>query len=313
MWLSRPRCSITAVKLKISGLIALSLAILAVMGIQIPLLPDSPLDMTLRDATHALLFGLLTYAWLKLLRPGAVVLRLMLLSLLLLALCAEIIEGLVYNGWSIADLSGNLLGVILGYALWKLVELRAPRWPAGIPYGLVAMLILSITVILPVTLAVHRSVEQHQWYPVLLDAGMRSARPQVVFLSSEQNAEFAWTDRGLYLHLLENGIRGLVLTDFEPDWTRHSFLIIDVENPSPAPFRFEMHIRDRTGSAEWGDRFNFEQNLESGTRAQLRIPLKEIEYAPADRVMDLSQIAVIAIYSGAEGSDSIILHNIALE
>lgn len=307
------RPSILAVKLKIPGLIALSMAVLAALTIQVPLLNHSQLDMALRDATHALLFGLLTLGWLRFLQPDIVISRWMMLALLLLALCAELIESLVYNDLSPLDLSGNLLGVLLGYFVWKLMTPDRKAAAAKLLYLLAITTILSATVIVPVSIALHRAISQDRWYPVLLDPDMQAARPEVASLAADRDAEISWSDDGLHIRLLGDEIPGVVLTDFVGDWTGHTQLVIDAENPSLTEFRFEMHIRDRQGTADWTDRFNFERTLAAGSRTELRIPLKDIERAPADRTLDLSQITVIAIYSGAETSDSIILHRIGLE
>lgn len=305
--------SIVAVNLKIPGLIALSMAVLAALTIQMPLLDHSQLDMVLRDAAHALLFGLLTLGWLRFLQPEVVVSWWMVLALLLLALCAELIETLVYNDLSPLDLSGNLLGVLLGYVVWRLMAQDRKTVPVKLLYLLAIITILSATVIVPVSIALHRAISQDRWYPVLLDPDMQAARPEVASLTASRDAEFSWSDDGLLVRLLGDEIPGVVLTGFVGDWTGHTQLIIDVENPSLTDFRFEMHIRDREGTAAWTDRFNFGQNLAAGRRTELPIPLKDIERAPADRKMDLSQITVIAIYSGAEPSDSIILHRISIE
>ncbi len=312
-----PRAFEAAVTFKISALIALSLAMLVALSIQIPLLSDSELGMTLRNATHALLFGLLAFGWLTLFQPAGAIagsrLPASLLALLLLALSAELLEAIVYNGFSLVDLSGNLLGVLLGFAVWKLIVRPSDRQPRRGPYVLLAALILMATVVAPVSLSLNRVIQQARWFPVLLDGGMSSANPRITPLRSGPDIETTWLDDGLHLRLVGGGIPGIALTGFEPDWTGHDCLMLDVENPSSTRFRFEMHLRDQTGSAHWDDRFNFEQMLEPGERAQFQVPLTEIENAPKGRQLDTGRMAVIAIYSGAAHSDSIILHSITLK
>ncbi len=91
---------------------------------------------------------------------------------------------------------------------------------------------------------------------------------------------------------------GIIFHDIWPDWRPYSTLIIDLGLAGEPSLEVNIRVNDRLhklGNQPRNDRFNKTISLHPG-RQTLRISLDEIQYAPKERRMDLSQIEGIVIF-----------------
>ena len=109
---------------------------------------------------------------------------------------------------------------------------------------------------------------------------------------------------------------GVLLHDLYPKWSRYSALIVELENPQDASLNLALRVDDdehRFGEQQYSDRFNRQFELPPGEMT-LRIPLTDIENAPADRQMDLSAIDGLVLFAAqSEAGRSFVIHSIRLE
>jgi VanZ family protein len=85
------------------------------------------------------------------------------------------------------------------------------------------------------------------------------------------------------------------------NWQGFSALCLSIYNPEPEPLRITISIRDHEHFQRGGrydDRFNRSFHIGHGWN-DIRIPVQEIETAPADRTLDLSRLSEVVIFTSA--------------
>ncbi len=92
---------------------------------------------------------------------------------------------------------------------------------------------------------------------------------------------------------------GVALEYFPRDWRGYAFLKIDLFNPEPEPIALTCRVNDRAHDLRgyrYEDRFNRSFQIVSGWQT-ISIPLEEIRTAPAQREMQMDDIANLAIFA----------------
>jgi VanZ family protein len=89
---------------------------------------------------------------------------------------------------------------------------------------------------------------------------------------------------------------GIVLDEPYPDWRAAHTLVLGLRNPGELDLSLALRVHDRAHNLQFRDRFNREFILRAHERLEVSIPITEIEHAPADRLMDLSRIAGVAVF-----------------
>jgi VanZ family protein len=89
---------------------------------------------------------------------------------------------------------------------------------------------------------------------------------------------------------------GIALEEPYPDWRMAHTLVLDLRNPGDLDLPLAVRVHDRAHSHQFRDRFNREFTLRAHESLELAIPIAEIEDAPADRLIDLSQIAGVIVF-----------------
>ena len=107
-----------------------------------------------------------------------------------------------------------------------------------------------------------------------------------------------WTAaRGLVakLDMRTTDFPGMSSLEIHPDWSRHETLVIDFYNPGK-PLNLSLRVHDRAHNQQHKDRFNTIVRLPGGP-TQARIPLARIHKAPEVRIMDMTHIQGLVMYS----------------
>ena len=89
---------------------------------------------------------------------------------------------------------------------------------------------------------------------------------------------------------------GIHLDEPYPDWRTAHTLVLDLRNAGEFDLSLVVRVHDRAHNLKFRDRFNREFTLRAHERLEIAIPIAEIEHAPADRLMDLSQIAGVVLF-----------------
>jgi hypothetical protein len=102
------------------------------------------------------------------------------------------------------------------------------------------------------------------------------------------------------VHLDQGTFPGVAWERPAPDWRGFDSLVLDLANPGTEVLVLSLRIEDMHHDLGFADRFNRRITLEPGIRHQACIPLPAIENAPRNREMDLSAIARVMLFAGAE-------------
>jgi hypothetical protein len=103
---------------------------------------------------------------------------------------------------------------------------------------------------------------------------------------------------------------------FEPmaDWRAYRYLVLDLTNPGQSDMPLTLRILDRGHSWESADRFNGPIVVPAGRRVTVRVALAMVERAPRGRLMDLSHVANLLLFSALPASgETLYLSRIGLE
>ena len=89
---------------------------------------------------------------------------------------------------------------------------------------------------------------------------------------------------------------GVSVIEPYPDWSAYKTLRLEIHSSQAQAFDLVLRIHDGLHNNDYSDRFNRPLKLMPG-RNMFRIPLDEIQRAPAARDMDMRQIAGIMLFA----------------
>lgn len=116
--------------------------------------------------------------------------------------------------------------------------------------------------------------------------------------------------------LLDGAWPGVAFNDIWPDWRDYGDLLVEIENPEAAEIEISIRVNDRQhhdGSQEFSDRFNRKLALGPGLHT-VRISLRDVEFAPGTRKMNLADINKLIIFARRqEAGRRFVIHSIYLQ
>lgn len=203
---------------------------------------------------------------------------------------------------SALDVLHDAAGAALGLAVMALAERRGDPRAAG---PVVAVLLGAVTLLAWEPLRCARAyAERAAAFPTLAPAGPLADRAFV----AARNATLAWTSlpstwrrpgESAALHLqFEPGARpALELLEAVPDWRGHGVLAIDLTNPGAAPAQLLLRILDERHDWTHEDRLNLPLDIPARARMTVRVAMPAIEGAPAQRRLDLANVANVMLFA----------------
>lgn len=277
----------------------------------------SELSRALEDAMHAPLFAVIAIAmliWLRRARPLESFSREYLRALIAavaLGAFGEIVQSMTesrHAEWR--DLLYDFLGALAGLCLFAPFDKRR-RLRTRVRRKLSVLAMLSLAAVAtPVGAAVLHRLQMWQGLPELgtwnWDTTHRFVNPisadiNVVALPQRDGAQSC--GRVLNVSPEEKGRWvGVSFDEPWPDWTGYSGLEIDVVNPIDEPLQVMVRIEDDAHNDELNDRYNDVFDVPADQSRTIRLSLLDVQYAPASRRMDMSNIARIVLFQDAEKS-----------
>lgn len=103
-------------------------------------------------------------------------------------------------------------------------------------------------------------------------------------------------EKALRVKFLPGDWPGVDLYEPSPDWRGHQSLTLDIVNPTDEPLSLTLRTHDVHHNNAFEDRFNRRFEVDPHTRANVRMPMAEIEAAPHGRQMDLQHMADVLIF-----------------
>ena len=260
---------------------------------------SGPLLKSVWNLGHILLFALLTLAvrpwqWLGGWRLWLVVTAV----LLAVGTGIELIQGEYNRDLDGRDLLRNLIGGWLIIA-WRPVFLPGTRASAR-----QCLLAATATLLLCFELGGTGIVAARQWQvhhqlPQLYDFSHQNPEPFWSGNPAVSGSHSVNHPHSLKIALGTETYSGISLDNLPSDWQGFERLVITLFNPSTEPLALTLRINDvahdRSEHA-YNDRYNTRLILEPGFNTFTR-NLADIENAPADRTMDMSQIRRMGLFA----------------
>jgi hypothetical protein len=147
--------------------------------------------------------------------------------------------------------------------------------------------------------------------------------PQLAQLDSVLGRHFLVASEAHFVATADGSLRvqpdrgrwpGFSLEEVWPDWRGYSTLVIDLSNPGTEAYWILVRIDDRRPDPHYADRYNQRFGLAPISRRLIRIPVAEIESAPAGSKMDLAHIQRIMLFEdGSTPTHAFYLNSLRLE
>ena len=227
----------------------------------------------------------------------------------------EIAQGMMGGDPSGGDLGRDLIGCLVASAFFSeqrfAVEKPMRRGVQAVAVGLV------MAAALPMVRAFYDEVIARLRFPVLADfespfeIGRWSGNAR---LSIDRTVFFAG-QTSLKVDLNTDRYSGATLKYFQGDWKGYDRLSFAVFNPEAEPLKISCKITDHAHDVSgyrYDNRFNRSYEITAGWH-RIEVPIADIENAPRQRKMDLTQVTQLSIFaSGLKHARTIYLDDLRL-
>jgi VanZ family protein len=275
------------------------------LGVSLPQFSNL-LERSLFDLSHFPLFVLIGYSALLCFKPTLsdrwTRWATALMAPLLFGALIEVVQTQVGRRFSFYDLWNNLLGIVVALLFYLSWKIRAISINKAL---LAAFVLMAIALNQPLYWA-WLYWERHQAMPDLLniDSPLRSLLKvngesiNVVEIINPEKTMSA-TQLGAKVPLYGSRWAGITWREPEPDWRGYTDLTFEIYSPLNYRQEVVLRIHDRQHNNQYHDRYNQRFDLHPGYN-QFTVKLKDVESQLTGRLMDLSHIAGISIFSSEQ-------------
>jgi hypothetical protein len=295
-------------RLKFVGALALAGILLAAV-VFAPVPGNTRWITTLHDTAHAPIFGCLAVLSLFLVRawrrfrsastPRQYLAALALTTLL--GVATEVAQLVTGRDASLADIGRDVLGAAAFLVLYATFKKQTSL-------GIVSAVLLFVILGAPLARAALEYRAREQRFPVLADFSRQldpyflgQNRAEVDLLPMPQQWAASKDETTLRVLFAREPYPGIEISEPAADWREYSTLALDLTNPTEVEVRVVLWVSDAQHDYEYADRLNKVLRVPPHTRSVVRVPVTEVENAPATRRMDLSRMANIAVFRAEPG------------
>jgi hypothetical protein len=277
---------------------------------------DSKLVGEIQNTGHTFVFGFSALIVLRLFRHGngtksqnflyqyVVVFGLCLVA----GIGVELLQRVTHRDAEVSDVIRDVAGIVafLGFYSLADTEITSRREKDKIKAKTLvafASLMVLISALYPLARLTHVYYQRHQAFPVLVDFGSgwfsdfvtaRHATLEVVAAPDDWIQEAGKSVARITLQRAK--YPGIELGEPSPDWTGYSHLNFKIYSPNRDELTLAIRIHDREHNLQYSDRFNRRINIKPGEN-QVRITLQSIRTAPANRQMNMKEIAGMILFA----------------
>jgi VanZ family protein len=263
---------------------------------------------TLQKLAHPVTFGAIALLVLMLLpaekpRPFGIYVAAFLLTVLGGA-STELAQAFVHRDSSLLDVLRDALGASTALAGFATIVPGADARGRGRRrvLGVLATCAGIVTILTPIAIALAAYANRDTRFPTLLEACspldryfVRGGGADVQVVPSAVNAASS-CGKSLRVRFTDTPYAGIHLEEPYPDWRGLGALVLDLRNPGEADLPISIRVHDRAHNNLFRDRFNRDFMLPAREALEIAIPITDIEHGPADRLIDLAQIAEVIVF-----------------
>lgn len=233
-----------------------------------------------------------------------------------LAAFSEVVQIPTARNASFKDFASDLLGAVGFMCIAMVLSRRFSVRRVWRPY-LMSVALVSIALALTPLATVSASyIARERALPDLVRFDSRLSAPffkaQYAELTKIENDTSGEVSAGVLLG--DGQWPGIAFIDIWPNWEAYEALDVEIENPEAEDLPISIRINDRRHrhNQVFDDRFNRRIELAPG-RQTLRIDLREVREAPIGRVMDMTEVDELIIFTGRqEAGRSFVIHKLRL-
>lgn len=276
--------------------------IIYLLFILAPSLPNIRSLEELWDLGHLGLFFLLTYFIFKINFSSTIFFQdkhryftyagITFICALLAGATIEIVQHYVGRSASLKDILFDVVGALLGFVYCiKARNIFEKKFNIGI-YCLAAICAL------PTLTAYVDEYYAAKQFPVI-----SSFKYPLELLRLENNTPIELKNNQLEVKFKSKGYANIQWKFFPRDWRNFNSLILDVNNPDSSPYELNCRIHDIEHENNWSyhDRYHQEFSIRPGQQ-YLKIDLATAKESPANRTMDMANIASFGCFTKAQPS-----------
>lgn len=290
------------------------------MFVQLP--GSSLLWRELQNTGHTILFAVITLAFMGMLRgvrgdpvevnkayisyvyAGAI--------LVIFAVLTELGQLFTHREPSLIDIVRDMAGIVIGLGVYASIDTCfMPLWTRHRYLPRISMLILSscllVVSLLPLLHLSFAYAQRNDAFPVIIDFQAAWVKPflqlnqAVLIHAAAPDSLASMNDRAdrqqVSQLILNNGkYPGVSITESYPDWSAYNMLTLDLYSLEDQTINLVLRIHDSQHNQEFSDRFNQVLTVIPG-KNRFRVPLHQVEHAPAGRDMDMMHIASIMLFA----------------
>jgi hypothetical protein len=280
-------------------------------------LPDNSLFwQEVQNSGHTFLFAVIAVLILLLLQNSAVGLRrehlklymLAGLTSLLVGVLTELVQLAIGSDSSAMDIMRDLAGIVAGLGLFASVDKTLePHWLKSrqiIKTGIVVVSICALAAgLFPLAHLSAAYVQRKEAFPVIVD--LKAERPvpfiqvknAIVKAGVDQQVSTVVNLKNLTLVQFSPGLYpGVSIVEPYPDWSSFEMLLLEIYSEQAETFDLVVRVHDEKHNHVYSDRFNKKLVVKAGEN-HFQIPLHDIEHAPIDREMDMTQISELILFA----------------
>ncbi|EPJ50532.1 MAG: hypothetical protein OFPI_19800 [Osedax symbiont Rs2] len=237
--------------------------------------------------------------------------------LLLAVILGSVIEGLQWlrgSSFSFTDLFNDLTGAWLALTVIYYYRIESVK------SGLLAMfgcgMLLLLLSLRSIAVTIYDEIQMHRSFPVLID--FQSPHQLHRILADAMQLVSAPDNDSLNVLKLDfdtSEYSGFALQHFIANWSQYDYLTLKIYRQQNAPVHINCRINDRQHDLQgysYQDRFHRQYRLNHGWNF-INISLQQVQNAPANRQLDLSQISNLGCFVLRQPiNQTIYLHKISL-
>ena len=282
--------------------------------VQLPI-PPTYAGRTIENAGHTPLFLVGTLFVLAILRHdfrlhGFALYGLAALIGMAAGLLSEVMQKPLHRDPSWEDVLADCVGVLLALALYAVFDRRSAFRGTTRAVALLIVAGCVTAYLAPVVTMVRAYVHRNGQFPVLADFHAPIETAWVVGYGTHRTLR----DGVLDAEFSADPFPGISFYEPVPDWRGFKTLVMDVENPDEAPLQLVVRVHDIGHSKAYADRFNRVYNLAPGERRTLEVALEDVQRAPRNRLMNMTQISDVTLFRGQRsGSRHLRLYSMRLQ
>jgi len=194
----------------------------------------------------------------------------------------------------------DVLNDTLGALTFLVLAYPSSRYPMGKIHRYKALAVVVIVLAtVPVHIAIIDSWEMYRSFPVLNSFETRFEMGRVSGNDSRYTQSFKHAVHGvcaLETRLSPGEYPGIALEELYGDWRGYDRFSFDAHLAGSKPLQITVRVNDALHNQHYADRFNKQFVLLPGANTVV-IDLREVGKAPRTRVMDMSRITNICIFS----------------